>query len=108
MVVNPPEGHQSTTSLAHAKRYVAKGLAEFVKGSNAIRFRDIPVQKHVRIGPPVNALKPRAATVTWPAQFTDLFADYRPDLPGDPSYLTHFLPQGGIGLDQRSSKGKAA
>lgn len=56
----------------------------------------------------VDARQPKPATVTWPAHFGELMGKYRPELPGDPAYLLTFLPQGGIGLDQRTGKGKAA
>jgi hypothetical protein len=59
VIMNPPDGHQAMTSLAHAKRYVARGRAEWDGG--AIRFvhalrvhahagatlRDVPMRSFV-------------------------------------------------------------
>ena len=112
-VINAPSGHRDVTSLAHARRYVKSGIARFVPGQNAIEFIPVAVMAlEARLtahsGPPINACRPKPATVTWPAQFTELIGQYRPDLPTDPSFYLTFLPQGGIGLDQRTGKGKAA
>jgi len=112
-IVNPPPGHRDVTSLAHAKRYVRDGVAEFVPGKNAIEFKAIAkaelVQKLAQhVGPPLDARAPRPARVTWPAQFSEIMGERSAGLPEDPAYLVHFLNQGGIGLDQRSSRGKAA
>ena len=112
-VINPPLGHRNVTSLAHAKRYVRDGLAQFVAGQNAIEFKPVAkaellVKLAAQQGPPVDALRPRPARVTWPAQFAEMVGERPANLPEDPAYLVHFLNQGGIGLDQRTGRGKAA
>ena len=113
-VINAPVGHRDETSLAHARRYVRDGKARFVPGQKAIEFipaavKALEAKLTAKTSPRhVNACRPKPATVTWPAQFTELIGQYRPDLPSDPSYYLTFLPQGGIGLDQRTGKGKAA
>ncbi len=59
-ILNPPHGHTDQTSLAHARRYVKRGVAEWENG--ALRFLAVPLAglgAKVTLPPPA-LLKPDA------------------------------------------------
>lgn len=53
----------------------------------------------------MDARKPMAARITWPAQFAGIMGYRTVGLEDDPTFLVTFLNQGGIGMDQRTVGG---